>query len=157
MRGKRGFTLIEMTLTLVLMGIIGVIIGRVMFQSFQMFTAAQNLSETDGKAFVALERIVNDIHTMRSPADITTMSASQLTFVDLNGTSIQFQLSGTTLSRNSQTLATGVQSLVFTYKGSTGATTATASQVRYIAIALTTSQGTMTASFSTQAAIRGIA
>lgn len=154
---KAGFTLIEMSLALVIMGIIGVVIGRVMLQSYQMFTTMQNITEADNQAFLALERIVNDIHTMRSPVDITTMAASQLSFVDQSGVSIQFQLSGTTLSRNSQTLATGVQSLVFTYKNNTGATTATASQVRYIAIDLTTVHGTMTAAFSTQAAIRGIA
>jgi hypothetical protein len=127
-----------------------------MFQGFQSFTVAQNVSETDWQGFIALERMTDDIHNIRSPADVTTISASQLNFVDTSGTSVQYSLSGGSLLRNSQILASGVTGLTFGYLNSNGATTATPSAMRYVSIALTLTQQNIVASFTTLIGTRAI-
>jgi len=154
-RQLAGFTLIELVMTIVLMGIIMVVIGRVLIEGYEQFTTANNFQEVDSKALLVLERIVNDIHTLRSVNDLTTIGASQITFINSSGATIQYQLSGSSLLRNSQTLATGVQSINFIYDDANGNVTATPSAVRFIEITLTVSQGSFSAGFSTQASVRG--
>lgn len=155
-REQAGFTLIELVFTMVLISIISIVIGKVFFQGYQTLLTSSNISESDWQGFIGLERMVNDIHTIRSSAGITTINASQLAFTDVNGNSITFQLSGSNLLRNSQILASNVQSLAFGYLDANGNTTATASSVRYISIAMTMTKGDMTLSMSTLAGTRGM-
>lgn len=152
----RGFTLIEFVFTIILISIISVAINKILFQGYQTILTSNNISEADWQGFIGLERMVNDIHTIRSAADITTIGANQLVFTDVSGNSITFQLSGSNLMRNSQILASGIQSLSFAYSDAAGSTTATASLVRYISITMTMTQGTMTLSMSTLAGTRGM-
>src|SRR3990167_1516897 len=126
-RFQNGFTLIELVFSILLMGIISVVVGSILLNGYKTLLTSENISQADWQGFIALERIVNDIHTIRSAADISTISASNLVFTDVNGNSIQFQLSGSTLLRNSQTLASGIQGLTFGYLDANGSTTATAS------------------------------
>ena len=152
----KGFTLIELIATIVLMGMISVIVGHVLLNGYRNFITAQHISQIDWSGFLALERLVNDIHTIRSASDILTIGANQLVFTDVNSNSIQYQSSGSLLSRNSQTLATGVQSFNLSYLDKNGATTAIPSAVRYILITLAFTQDNLTQSFSTMAATRGM-
>jgi prepilin-type N-terminal cleavage/methylation domain-containing protein len=153
---QAGFTLIELVMVMVIMGIISVVVGKILFQTYQAFATSQNITNADWQGFVALERMSDEIKAIRSSSDISTIAASNLVFTDINGNSVQFQLSGTNLLRNSQTLASGIQSLTFGYQSSSGSTTATASLVRYITISLTVTQGTITTTFSTMVGTRGM-
>lgn len=151
---QTGFTLIELVMTIVLMGIISVVMGRILFQGYQTFLTSQNISETDWHGFLALERIASDIHNIRSAGDISTIQSNQFTFVDVDGNTVQYQVSGNTLLRNGQTLAGGVQSFSFSYTDENGATTATPSSVRYISLSANLTQGNLTQSFATMSATR---
>jgi prepilin-type N-terminal cleavage/methylation domain-containing protein len=156
LRRQRGFTLLELVMVIVIIGVISVVIAKIMLQGLQSFATSQNTSEVDWQGLIAMERLTSDIHTIRSPSDITTITASQLTFTDTSGTSVQYSLSGNNLLRNSQILASGVTGLTFGYLSDTGATTATASAVRYISISLTLVQSNITTSFSTLVGSRGL-
>lgn len=151
---QKGFTLIELVMVIVIVAIISVVISRVLVQSFQTFQTAQNIYEDDWQGFLALERMKTDIHNVRSAADITTATSSQLTFTDANGSSVQYLLSGTLLTRNGQTLASGIQSFALSYLNASGVTTATPALVRYVGISLTASQGTMSLPFATLIGVR---
>lgn len=152
----KGFTLIELIATIVLMAIISIIVGQVLLNGYQNFITSQNISQTDWRGLLALERLANDIHTIRSAGDISTITSTQLAFTDVNGTAIQFQLSGSNLLRNSQLLASGVQSFNFSYLDKNGATTAAPSSVRFISISLALVENNFTQSFSTLIATRGM-
>jgi hypothetical protein len=75
-------------------------------------------------------------------------SATDLTFVDLNGTTIRYQLSGATLNRitggTTTPLIGGVQTLVLSYYSAwngatnTGTTTTTPTSVRLVRLQLVT-------------------
>jgi prepilin-type N-terminal cleavage/methylation domain-containing protein len=151
-----GFTLIEMIIVITLLSIISVVFGGILMNSYQTFSTAQSASDTDWQGFIALERIANDIHTIRSASDITTVSASQLAFTNINGTSVQYTLSSGSLLRNSQPLAKGIQSLSFSYLDKNGLTTATPSAVRFITFTVSATQGGLTQSFTTMSATRGM-
>jgi prepilin-type N-terminal cleavage/methylation domain-containing protein len=151
-----GFTLIELLITIIIMGILSVVIGKILFQSYQTFITAQYATEIDWQGWLALERMANDLHTIRSANDITTILSNQITFTDVNGNTVQYQLSGQSLMRNSQILASRVQSLNLSYQNQNGTTTAVPSAVRNISLSLTIAQGNLTASFGTLIATRGL-
>ena len=116
----------------------------------------ENISQTDWGGFLVLERMVNDIHTIRSASDISSASSNQLTFTDINNSSVQYEISDSALIRNSQTLATGVQNFNLSYLDKNGASTSTTSAIRYILISLTLTHNNFAQSFSTLAATRGM-
>ncbi len=152
---SRGFTLIELVLVVALMGIISVVLGRVLMQGYKTFITSQEILETDSKAWLALERISDDIRQIRSASDISVTQTSAMTFVDVTGTTIQYSLSSDSLLRNGQTLINGVQSLTFDYLTKAGGVPANSSLVRYISISLAVTQGSLTQSLITTSATRG--
>lgn len=155
-RRESGFTLIEIVMTLLILSVISVVVGRILFQGLDTFTTSNNISEVDWNGYIALDRIVNDIHNIRSAADITTISSTQLVFVDTSGNTVTYQLSGTTLQRNSVTLASGVTGFSLSYLDKNGATTTTPSSTRYILMTVSLQSGNLTTSFTTLGATRGM-
>ena len=153
---QKGFTFIELILVVILLGIISVVIGRILLEGYRTFLTSQSILETDWQGWMALERMVNDIHTIRSAADLSTIQTNQLTFVNTNGNTIQYQLSGSSLMRNNFILASGIQSLNFSYLDANGTTTAIPSAVRYISLSLRVAHDQLTQTVSTLAATRGM-
>lgn len=136
-RKERGFTLIEIVLVIALLGIISVAVMRFYGNSLVATQTMQNTSDALWQARLALERMVIDIRSIRSTADITAYTASNLAFTDINNSSFNYNLSGTNLLCNSQVLANGINSLTFTYYDKSGVITATLANIRYVKIAIT--------------------
>lgn len=155
-RYQNGFTLIELIMVIMIMGIVSAIIGGILLNSYQTFQTAKNIGETDWQGFIALQRMTDEIRSIRSANDISTASTSQLSFTDINGSAVTYQLSGNNLLRNSQTLASGIQSLSFGYLNSAGGTAATTALVRYITISITAVNGNLAQSYATMSAARGM-
>lgn len=153
---QTGFTLLELVLTTVLMGIIAVVLGQILFQGYQTFMTANNISEVDWQGLLAVERFAEDLKTIRSANDITSATATAFSFIGSNNASVQYQLSGTSLLRNSQPLANNVQSMNLTYLDKNGATTATSTAIRYISYNLSFTQSNLTTSFASLTATRGM-
>jgi prepilin-type N-terminal cleavage/methylation domain-containing protein len=141
MKKTTGFTLIEMVIVLVLVGIITVIFSRFLITAVNSYITAKNVIDANGQALLAIERMTRDIRAVRSSSDITTATSSQITFTDSSGTSITYALSGTSLRRNSQVLADGISTLTLAYADRNGTTTATLANIRYITITLNVTQG----------------
>lgn len=156
MHKQMGFTLIELIFALVLIGIVSVMGGRVLLSGYQTFLTTQNIVETGWQGVIALNRLADDIHTIRSSTDITTIQATQFSFVDNAGNTVQYQLSGSVLTRNGLSLASGLQAFALGYLDSNGATTTTPANVRYVSVSLTVADDGMTRNFATLAATRGM-
>ena len=150
----KGFTLIEIIITITLISILSVIVSRVLINNFKAILTYQYASEVDWQLLVGMERIVNDIRSIRSFSDVTTISANSFTFTDYNGNAITYSLSGSSLMRNATMLANNITGLTFTYLNSSGVTTATASAVRYVTVTLSATVGTFDSSLSTMVAVR---
>lgn len=151
-----GFTLIELVTVILIIGVLSVVVGKITFQGLQSFNVSQNTAEVDWQGYIALERMANDIHQIRSAASMTTIDTSQFTFIDYDGTTVQYTMSGNTVLRNSQTLASGIDSLTFAYLNENGVVTSTPSAVRYVGITLNLSQSNITTTLSTLVGTRGM-
>ncbi|MDD5348117.1 MAG: prepilin-type N-terminal cleavage/methylation domain-containing protein [Candidatus Omnitrophica bacterium] len=115
MLSKKGLTLIELVMTIVLVGIlVGVtalsireVIGLYDFWSFR--------SETVSQARLSLSRMVREIRQVNNETSFLAVDRSRLQFNDTTGATIEYRTNGTDLMRNADILATGVRNLTFSY------------------------------------------
>jgi prepilin-type N-terminal cleavage/methylation domain-containing protein len=146
LRDQRGFTLTEL---LVVVTVLGMILAGVVFiqqQGQQAYLFGAHRVEVQQNNRAALELMVRELRSVQSITAIP--SASDLTFVDQNGTTIEYQISGTTLNRitggTTTGLIGGVQTLTMSYYSAwngatnTGTTTTVPGNVRLVRLQLVT-------------------
>jgi len=151
MRKMKGFTLIELLSVVLILGIIAVISSKMVSEGLFGYLTTKDVADADWQGRIAMERMARDIRVIGSSNNITTAAAAQLVFVDDTGTTITYAISGSTLTRNTQVLSDGIQSIAFTYFDLNGTTTAVLTNIRYIRIVLTVNQ--LNASYSLTTAI----
>lgn len=127
-----GFTLIEIVIIIVILGVIAAIGATMLEKSFDASFTNQGYIEANWQARLALERMARELLSAR--ADGFVLNNTQITFKTENNVTVTYLLSGTTLTRNAKALVDGVTSLSFTYLDSNNDTTAIASEVRCILI-----------------------
>jgi len=156
---KKGFTLIELTIVIVILGIVAVIGGAILVHAFQAGNTSRNLIDAAWQSRLALQRMTDEIreaHNIISTAD----NQHILSFTGIDGTAITYNLSGNHLVRNNINLADGVTALTFTYLDINDQTLAYSpldtDAVRCINIATTISKNNVTTSFQTLACPRNI-
>ncbi len=145
MQKQYGFSLIELVIVMVILAVVAGMSALLLSQGFNAFFSSENILDANWQGQLAMQRMVRDIQMIRSPADISTATATQLTFTDINNNSISYALSGSNLNltknASTQTLAIGVNNLTFTYYDINGSTPpASTTLTRYIKIALTITQ-----------------
>jgi len=111
----RGFTFIEMTLVIVVVGFLGAAAVVGFTPVLNSWTQGESRSEAADTLAVALGRMTEEISQMKDAKSLTIASASDFQFTDVNSNSIRYRLSGNQLLRNSDVLARNVQSLTFSY------------------------------------------
>ena len=72
-------------------------------------------SDLDQSADVAMARMSREIRKLKDDESISVANASQFSFNDVDDNPISYSLSGTDLMRNTDILASRVDSLSFTY------------------------------------------
>lgn len=149
MKKYSGFTLIELVIVIVILGIIAVASSQMLNTGLNAYITGKNIIDAGQQARLGIERMVRDIHAVRSSSDISSATASQFAFTDTSGNSITYSLSGSSLMRNSQVLADGISNLALTYFDLNGASTSTPANIRYITISLTITQGNTNFSVAT--------
>ena len=152
MKNTRGFTLIEIVITIVLVSILSGIASLIILQGMTAYTGEQSRSDVHYQARIAMERMAREIRLIRSQgADITSLLPADLRFTDINGSTVGFNwvAASKTLNRwngaGNDVLATGVTAFTFTYYLQDGVTTpATAANLGCVEIVMTAQQGAET-------------
>jgi prepilin-type N-terminal cleavage/methylation domain-containing protein len=156
---SNGFTLVEIIVTIVIIGIIASISAGIISQGAKVYSTEDSRSNAHYQARLAVERMAREIRMMRSEtaADIPTWAANDLRFTDINGNDVRFQLNAGTIRRSSDggttwnDLAKNVTALAFTYLQSDGTTAATAqTNIWYVVIDVTDTQNTETLQMRTR-------
>jgi prepilin-type N-terminal cleavage/methylation domain-containing protein len=162
MRNERGVTLIEMILSIILIGVIGVVASNVFLYSTRSVLTGNNVREATQVNRLAMDRMVREIRNVADNTRVLTANATTFEFLNVDGNTIKFQLTVTDLNRVftvppnpavTDLLAANVSALTFTYLSTTGATIAvpavspTATNIWWVQIALTVGTGTDTAQF----------
>jgi prepilin-type N-terminal cleavage/methylation domain-containing protein len=144
---ERGFTLAELLVASAVLGVIMLGVFTVQRQGLSAYQVGTARVEVQQNARAALETMFNEIRAAR---EITVVQAgcgigpapgggaTTISISDQNGTAIQYQLVGTNLQRNGDTLIGGVQSLQIWCYNFTGALTATAGSVRSVHVRVST-------------------
>ena len=148
-----GFTLIEMIIVIVILGILSTLAALIILQGVKAYSVEDQRSNVHYQARLAMERMVREIRLIRSTADVTSAltDGTQLQYVDINNAAIGFRLNAGQIQRTQdggitwQPLASGITAPggnMFTYLDNTGASTATKANLWLIQIQFTATQGT---------------
>lgn len=144
-----GFTLIELVLTMLILGIIGATVSQFALQGIRSYSSEQDRGDAHSQARLAAERILREARAIRGCADIASPAnpSGALSFTDITGTVITFSVDvAGNLTRGGDLLARGVTSPTpfrFVKKdGVTPTTSCTApDDIWFVEIDLTCSQG----------------
>src|SRR5574341_583889 len=84
---SKGFTLVEIVITIVLIGILSGIAAMIILQGVRAYSDEQSRSDVHYQARLALERMAREIRMIRSTADMSTPTAwaIDLRFTEVDG------------------------------------------------------------------------
>lgn len=116
---KRGFTLIELVMVIMIVGIASAVVCSMLLGVIDAWTFKFNRADLlwDGRA--AVNRMVREIRMARDSASVITASGGQFRFIDAGNKDIAYSLSAANLNRaengSANLLAENVSSLAFSY------------------------------------------
>lgn len=126
---NKGFTIIELVITMVLIGIVAYIAADAMSTGFKAFFVTDNRKEALDQARIAMERMTREIRNVRSSSDIGTANPTEFCFINIEGTRVSFRYSANAITREEpavcpgsggNTLANSVTGFSFSYLQSNG-------------------------------------
>ena len=107
---RAGFTIIELILTMLILGIIAAVVSQFALQGIRSYSTEQDRGNAHSQARLAVERVVREARSIRSCADIVGAAnpSATLSFTDVTGAAVVFSVAGGNLTRGVDTLAQGV-------------------------------------------------
>jgi prepilin-type N-terminal cleavage/methylation domain-containing protein len=137
-RNQRGFTMIEVIVSLILIGIMAAMAGMFLVGITQGYVFSQQNNTTSMKAQVAMTKMVKEISlgTITSTPTATSISYSYTDPVTSTTANHTIALSGTQIQFDNIPLVDNVKAFGLTYYDATGVATATPANIRRVDINL---------------------
>lgn len=116
LRQSKGFTLIEIIITIVVVGIIASLAAMIILQGVRAYSDERSRSDVHYQARLAMERMAREARMVRSCSAISGPAnpSATLSFTDINGNAVSYTVNAGTgvLSRGAgaDLLATGITS-----------------------------------------------
>jgi prepilin-type N-terminal cleavage/methylation domain-containing protein len=154
MRRVEGFTLAELIMVIVILGILGAFVGPVVYNAIRAYDSVQKSANTNAKVRYAMERIAREMRDVRRQVtdagflDIASMTASSLAFFKTDGTRVLLIGAGNAVSLAYSTLTgmlvdqvqPGSFSLAYFEQGGT-TLAGTAASVAFVQVSMTLTEG----------------
>lgn len=141
---KTGFTLTELIIVIILVGIIAGVVTPFIANSFSYWVITRAERDAIFGSRLALNRMVREIRQIKNVSSIGNYTATQFSYTDINNNSMDFRQSGASLYRNTDELSDKLQDpggLEFTYLDQNGTVTATQGNIRMVRIQLILESG----------------
>ncbi|HAO93553.1 MAG: hypothetical protein A2X99_09155 [Deltaproteobacteria bacterium GWB2_55_19] len=158
---KRGFTLIETVMVIVLVGIIGTVVSSILFQGAKSLETGDVRKELSSQGRLVVERASREMRLMRcttagnsctpQAADVTTWTATDLKFVTTNYERVGLRYDAGTLKLSygtgaaavdpEYTLADNVATASFEYLKNDGTPAAAVNEIWVIILNMTLGSG----------------
>lgn len=137
-----GFTLIEATLTLVLLSLIGLTSAYVTTEAAMVQSRTEPRLEASYRARLACEWLQRDIRDLVDPASITVFTPTALEFLDPSGNVVSYAYSAGDLTRNGDLLASGLTTFGLRYWRANGSPASAPNELRLVELDLVVQVGT---------------
>lgn len=137
MSNEKAFTLIEVIISLVLIGILAAIAGMGLVKIAEGYVFAKQNAETVQKSQIAIARIVKELGAATTISTTPAPTATSVTYTRPGPVTNAITLSGGLLQINGTTLINNVTGFTLTYFDAAGAPTTTVPNIRRIGITLT--------------------
>jgi prepilin-type N-terminal cleavage/methylation domain-containing protein len=150
---QAGFTLMELIVTMVLMGTLATFVAMFMWYDVNMYQKV--VRNTDGlqSSRMALQRMASDIRQIVSRDSIVTATSSALKFDNTSDSLVYYLYASGELRKNSYTFLKDVSGFQFTYYDESGTAISSPvsdfSQISTIKISLTTNKNEKVVSLDT--------
>jgi prepilin-type N-terminal cleavage/methylation domain-containing protein len=132
---ENGFTLLELIMVIVIMGIMALVMTGIIGTQAQSFVSTFNSSSILHEGRRTIDMLRSDLHGL-SADNINTMDADHLIFTDSDGNTLDYELSDSTLSRNGTITARFLKQNPFSYLDIDQSETAVTADVVFIKITL---------------------
>lgn len=127
-----GFTLIELVLVTVILGIIGMSSAFVVTEAMRVYARTAPALDMQYHLRLATERLRRDIRDMQGAGSITVLTPNALAFQRSSGEAVDYRLVGEDLTRNGDLLARGVTSFALRYWRSDGSAALLPTELRLV-------------------------
>lgn len=156
---QKGFTLIEMIMSMVLLGIVAITAGMLIYQGTRSYEALSDQKEVTQRATLALERVSRELRQLRctpsgntcaaTATDVPVMTVSEIRFLNSNYEGRGLRVDGNTLrlrlgknaSDPEYALASGLTSATFEYLKADGSAASTAGEIWTINLNMAVASG----------------
>jgi prepilin-type N-terminal cleavage/methylation domain-containing protein len=119
---RKSFTLIELIMVITVVGIIAAVLAPFIATSFDAWIFHHSERDVLFSSRLSMNRMVREMRKIKNLSSITTFSATEFDFLDIDNNRIDFKQLGTALLRNSGELTNKLLNpggLSFTYLKST--------------------------------------
>jgi type II secretory pathway pseudopilin PulG len=154
MRRVEGFTIAELVMVIVILGILGAFVGPVVYNALRSYDSVQRSTNTNAKLRYAMERIAREMRDVRRQVtnsaflDVTSMTASSLAFFKTDGTHVVLNGAGNAVNLAYSALAgvlvdqvqAGSFSLAYFEQGGT-TLAASAASLSFVQVSMTLTEG----------------